>query len=425
MAEEEIAFPLAARNGWTKRRAVFLSVSSLLALALLVAVREVLLPFLLGLVIAYVLTPLVQFGETRLRMPRSLSIIVVYVVVVGTISLTVAGIAPRIYEESVAFVRDVPSLTHRVAEEQGPRIERWLNAYQPKDLPTQGEAQPHSFTIHEVEGGLAVQLGEGLHIVEQEKGHWRVMAGDGGELKNLKVSQLVDQGITKFIRYVRLNALQFLKLGQSIITSASRFVLLSFMTLMVAGYVMHTRESIVSFFRSLIPQVHRAGFNFLLKRVDRGLSGVVRGQLLICLVNGVLSAVGFALLGLKYWPVLALLAAVMSIIPIFGSILSTVPAVLIGLTQDPWTALWVLVWILAIHQVEANFLNPKIIGSAAKIHPVLVVFALLVGEHYFGLWGALLAVPTLSVTQSIFNHFRYNLPDAQTDSLRVPEVAVD
>ena len=70
---------------------------------------------------------------------------------------------------------------------------------------------------------------------------------------------------------------------------------------------------------------------------------MVRGQLLICLVNGVLSAIGFSLFGLKYWPILALVAGIMSIVPIFGSILSTVPAVIIGLTQGPSTALCVLV----------------------------------------------------------------------------------
>jgi predicted PurR-regulated permease PerM len=80
-------------------------------------------------------------------------------------------------------------------------------------------------------------------------------------------------------------------------------------------------------------------------------------------------------------------------------------------------------WIIGIHQVEANLLNPKIIGVAAKLHPVLVVFSLLVGEHYFGLWGALLAVPVLSTCQSVFNHFRFGLPDVEADSLRPPEIS--
>jgi predicted PurR-regulated permease PerM len=92
--------------------------------------------------------------------------------------------------------------------------------------------------------------------------------------------------------------------------------------------------------------------------------------------------------------------------------------VLIGLTQDFWIALWVLLWILMIHQVEANLLNPKIIGVAARLHPVLVVFSLIVGEHFFGLWGALLAVPVLSLTQSLFIHFRLEtMPDVPLDSV--------
>jgi predicted PurR-regulated permease PerM len=115
---------------------------------------------------------------------------------------------------------------------------------------------------------------------------------------------------------------------------------------------------------------------------------------------------------------MALIAGIMSIIPIFGSILSSIPAVLIGLTQSFFTAFWVLIWILLIHQIEANLLNPKIIGVAARLHPVLVVFVLIVGEHFFGLWGALLAVPTLSLTHSLFNHFRLeSMPDVPPDSV--------
>jgi len=145
---------------------------------------------------------------------------------------------------------------------------------------------------------------------------------------------------------------------------------------------------------------------------------VVRGQLVIMVVNGLLSAFGFWLFGLKYWPILALVAGLMSIVPIFGSILSSVPIVMVALAQSFWTALWVLLWIIGIHQVEANLLNPKIIGAAAKLHPVLVIFALLVGEHRYGVFGALLAVPVMSLVQSLFHHFRFEaLPDAVPDSV--------
>jgi predicted PurR-regulated permease PerM len=134
---------------------------------------------------------------------------------------------------------------------------------------------------------------------------------------------------------------------------------------------------------------------------------VVRGQLLICAINGVLSAVGFAFIGLKYWPVMALLAGVFSLVPIFGSIASSIPAVAVGLTQSLPTAAMALGWILGVHQLEAHVLNPKIMGDTAKIHPVLVIFSLLVGEHFFHAAGALLAVPTMSIVQSVFLQFSH------------------
>ena len=152
--------------------------------------------------------------------------------------------------------------------------------------------------------------------------------------------------------------------------------------------------------------------------MDEGLSGVVRGQLVICGINGVLSAIGFAIVGLKYWPVMALVAAVFSLIPIFGSIASAVPAVAVGLTQGLGTAVFVLAWIVGIHQLEANFLNPKIMGDAAKIHPVLVIFALLVGEHFFHVVGALLAVPVMSIAQTCSCTYARRPTSPKSTSLR-------
>ncbi len=412
-------------GGWTRSRIIFLLVSGVLLVALCIAVREVLLPFVLGLTIAYVLMPLVVVGEQRLRLPRAVSIVGVYFFVFGSLFLAAWGLGPRVYQETVRVARDVPGLVRGAAERHGPQIEAWVKAYRegPAQKPKVRENKPAISIRAAADGSDVVTIGSGLNIVEEAPGHWRVGARDEKAAAAFQVSELVDQGIEHFVRYVELNALVVLQLGRDIISGVVRSIFLTFMILMVGGYIMYTRENILAFFRSLVPPRHRPGWQHLLSRVDRGLSGVVRGQLMICIVNGVLSAIGFWIFGLKYWPILALLAAALSIIPIFGAILSSVPAVFVGLTQDVFTAVWVLVWILGIHQVEANLLNPKIIGVSAKIHPVLVVFSLLVGEHYFGLWGALFAVPVLSLTQSIFNHFRFTtLEDAGPDSMGVREL---
>jgi predicted PurR-regulated permease PerM len=97
----------------------------------------------------------------------------------------------------------------------------------------------------------------------------------------------------------------------------------------------------------------------------------------------------------------------MSLIPIFGSILSSVPIVIVALVSgdegiDVFRGIAMTLWIIGIHFIEANLLNPKIIGTAAKIHPVLVIFSLFLGEHAFGLVGALLAVPVLSAVSVMF-----------------------
>ena len=175
-----------------------------------------------------------------------------------------------------------------------------------------------------------------------------------------------------------------------------------FITLMVAAFIASDVPRFVAFFYSLIPLPHRPRAERLLFTLNEGLAGVIRGQVLICFVNGILTGVGLAMLGVKFSVLLAFIAGVLSLIPIFGTIISTIPAVAVGLTNGFMTALLVLAWILVIHFVEANLLNPKILGDSAKIHPVVIVFALLAGEHGFGLIGALLAVPTASIVQSLF-----------------------
>ena len=255
------------------------------------------------------------------------------------------------------------------------------------------------------DGSYAVDVGSGVEVLPSHSGY---ILREAKELRGgpFNLNRAVGDAFGKTMAYVRHNALELARIGRDVVTALGRAIFIFFVTLMLAAYLMLTREKILTFFASLVRPSDRADLSRLLARVNGGLSGVVRGQLVICGINGVLSAIGFALVGLKFWPVLAVLSTVMSLIPIFGSIASAIPAVALGLTQSPGTAVFVLAWIVGIHQLEANVLNPKIMGDAAKIHPVLVMFSLLVGEHLFHLVGALLAVPAMSIVQSLFLHFR-------------------
>jgi predicted PurR-regulated permease PerM len=394
-------------SGQRWRRPLFLSLSAIVAVAVIIAARDVMLPFILALVIAYVLTPLVALVE-RWRVPRGGAIVIVYIVVLGSLGLVIRLGAPRVGQELSGLRREIPAMVARFRDDWLPAIQDKLRALGVAPPPPQEKAQelPPVLVKPQPDGSTAIEIGSGLEIGPDHHGGYVIRGAHEEKEETFDFNRFVSDVVGKSFAYAQHNALEIARIGRDIVAGVSRAIFIFGITLMLAAYTMLTRERILRFFMFLVRPSARLDFMHLLGRIDRGLSGVVRGQLIICLVNGVLSAIGFAIVGLKYWPVLAVVATIFSLIPIFGSIASAIPAVALGLTQSFGTAAFVLAWIVGIHQLEANFLNPKIMGDAAKIHPVLVIFSLLVGEHFFQIAGALLAVPCMSIAQSFFLHFR-------------------
>ena len=146
-----------------------------------------------------------------------------------------------------------------------------------------------------------------------------------------------------------------------------------FLVLMVAAFILIDLDRIQGFLRSLVPERYQGDYDRIYVGIDRGLSGVIRGQLLICLINGIFTYIGLLVFHVKYPLLLAGIAATMSLIPIFGSILSSVPIVAVALISsgnfDLRKGVFVLAWIIGIHLVEANFLNPKIMGERGQDSP--------------------------------------------------------
>jgi predicted PurR-regulated permease PerM len=408
-----------------RARVVFLSLWAAATVVVLLAAREILLPFILALVVAYVLAPAVGIVENW-KVPRWAAVILVYVVTIGGTYASLAAMAPRLGSEMRGLLRELPAIAATIRDEHVPAVRKWLSELTGVPQPPP-PGPPASSTgalriFPQKDGSYEVTFGAGVELRQMAEGRWRLDQVPVAEAGPFEPGKFMSDALSKSITYVQRNTMDVIRLGRSILAAVSRAVFVFFMTLMLGAYIMITRERIIGFFRSLVFPDARRSYDSLLARVDRGLSGVVRGQLLICVVNGVLSAIGFWLFDLKYWPILAIVASVMSVIPIFGSILSSIPIVAIALTQSLGTALEVLAWIVGIHQIEANILNPKIIGDQAHIHPVLVIFSLLVGEHFFGLPGALLAVPVLSIAQCLFLHFRSITfgDDAPADSFVPP-----
>ena len=322
--------------------------------------RQVLLPFGLAVLIAFIIEPAVEYLSTRRvrrhRVPRIVAILGIYVVVGVVIYIFAAMALPQIGHEVAKIGAEGTEIVSRIQ-------------------------------------GLVLA---GLDHVE------KLAASYGLPLERQEIEAFIRQNLEDLRASLAGSASKLFVFGRDVVTVAFSGVFGLFLVLMITAFLSMDRHRIATFAKSLVPPEHLWSYNSILGGIGVGLGGVVRGQVVICLTNGVLTFLGLWLLGVKFPIVLAILAATFSLIPIFGSIISTMPIVAVALTQSFAQALFALLWIIGIHLLEANILNPKIMGDATKIHPVIVVFVLVVGEQTSGLIGALFAVPVAAVVLTLF-----------------------
>ncbi len=411
--------------GSYRRRRYFLLGFFFLIAVTVVVFREVLLPFALAIIIAYVLSPTIAAGE-RLTIagrhaPRWAVVLFAYLILLSVLSGVVALAVPTLTGEINKLSREAPGAVRVVKNRWLPSISRWMQDLaapylespdQPESerVPSGSGSKQESNAIRVVSdytGSYEVILPpRGLLVTPDGERGFRIRAANDRPQTREKITADINEIIARTLENTESSAVGLLQTARKIVQALTSGIFTFFLTLMISAYLLITSEGIYNFFRCLYAPARRKDFDDLVARIDRGLAGVVRGQLIICAVNGVLTGVGLYFLNVRYWLFLSIVAAVMSIVPIFGAILSSIPAVLVALSDGIVLALLVLGWIVIIHQIEANLLNPKIMGDAAKVHPVLVIFALLAGAHLSGVIGALLAVPVLSILQSFFYFLR-------------------
>ena len=170
--------------------------------------------------------------------------------------------------------------------------------------------------------------------------------------------------------------------------------LIYFITAMVLTfYALLEKNSFDSIFLSLFPVNYKEKISGIFSKIGAKMGSWLRGQLLLCLIIAVLDFIVLMIVGVPYALVLAVLAGILEIIPNIGPVLGAVPAILIGLTISPWTAVVIAICFFGIQQLENHILVPKIMGKAVGLSPVIVIIALLIGGKLLGIGGAILAVP--------------------------------
>ena len=316
---------------------------------MLIVFRAVVLPFVLGIAVAYVLAPVVASLTAapagRWRLPRWLAIVVVYLGLLTALGVFFTLFLPRLSSDFARLFREAPTFLQRVKKQYVPRADAWLDANFPRDdeassgappptVEEQAEPRPErKIRVTEVKPGQYEISLEGLQLEVDPTGRGRYVVGPRSDAdeKHTRLTEVLTQAARAGENELR----GIIALGQRFIGVIIKGFAWFILTFMVAAYLLIDVDRVMGFLRSLVPPQHRHTLDELLREIDRGLSGIIRGQLIICVVNALLTTVGLLLFRVKYAVLLGMLAGVFSFIPVFGSILSSVPIVAVALTSGP------------------------------------------------------------------------------------------
>ncbi len=183
-----------------------------------------------------------------------------------------------------------------------------------------------------------------------------------------------------------------------------------FVALVVSIYILNSRTEILTFFRRLAGSIfNKKAYQNLDKyfhRTNEIFFHFLSSQFLDAIVVGILTSIAMSILKVKYAVLLGFMIGIFNLIPYIGAIIAVVIAgVITLLTGGLSQAIWMLIIVTILQQIDANIINPKIVGNSLKINPILVIFAVTIGGAYFGMIGMFLAVPVIAIVKVLIEDF--------------------
>ena len=318
--------------------------------------------FVMGVIVAFILSPLVERLH-RAHVPKPLAILIVYAAVLGVAVLLGYLLLNPLVDQITKLTTELPkrlkdaSLPPKLKE-----FNDWLNA---------------QLAAHNIKG------------VDIQSKATDYVTNFAQNLGNLVVTNLYNVVLTSF-----------------------SFIINSVLVLVIAFYLLMDGQTLKNRLYTLVPDAQLSRVEFVDETINKVLGGYLRGQLLMGLTIGTMAGAGTAILGVDYPVLIGVLAGILELVPMLGPWLASMPALLIAaFSSHPWPLiLWVGLYFLIIQQLESNVIGPRITGRAVGLHPLAALMALLVGIELDGILGALFAVPVAAIlfvlATAIYRHFR-------------------
>jgi predicted PurR-regulated permease PerM len=345
---------------WVQMVMLPLGILGLYALAR--AAGTILLVLIVAAIVALMLAPLVRMLERR--MPRGLAIAIVYLGFFVFVAAVGFLLAKPVASQVTTFEHNIPSIA-RDANRQLANFQSWLDSH-----------------------------GINVHIERQ------------GQTALDTIQKYVSKRSSTIVSFSR-------DLLSTIVTVSFDLVLI----LVLSIYLLLYGKQIGELARRIMPPGDGTPSDDYPLLVQHAVSGYVRGQLLFSLIMGASAAISLTILGLvgifpagkTYGAFFGAFYGLMEFIPYIGPIIGPIPAILVGLFQNPISAVWLILLFVALQQLEGHVVAPQVFGISLRINPILIILSLLIGFKIYGIVGALVALPVAAVIRQTVVYLRAHL----------------
>ena len=347
------------RSLWMKwRLAGLVTVGILVALFVLYLARGALFPIILSLIVAELLFPMVSFMEGLLpghkrfpRVARLFTIATIYITFLALVAAFLYLTIQPIFREAQEFIQTAP----QIYEQAKATIETWLEEFE-RQVPEEVKAQLEE-SLRSASGAISEAA---LTLLT------RTLSGITGT-----VSLVIGLVIVPFLLF----------------------------------YMLKDKEELVGGMYSILPENVSRHTHNVLTLIHGVVGSYIRAQLISATIVGALVFLGLISLDISFALTLGLLAGLLGLIPIIGAYIGAVPGLLVALATDPSKLVWVALLYIVVQIIENNIVQPRIQGSALRLHPIFIMGTLLIASEIAGLWGVLVGAPLVAVARDIFAYF--------------------
>ncbi|ENL3544124.1 AI-2E family transporter [Listeria monocytogenes] len=317
---------------------------------LMVILKTVAAPIILAGISYYLFNPIIDWLEKH-KWKRSWAIALLYLVIIGLLILLFSFVIPAVKDQIVSLFKSFPGYWDQITQ----KFDEFSRS----------------------------------SLFDQIKDKLNTNMSDIMKTLSTKGTSVINSAISSI---------------GSIVGTVTEVVLAIVTTPLVLFYLLKDGKKLPDFLLKMLPVNGRAHTRQVLGEANHKISSYIRGQIIVSLCIGILLFIGYLIIGLPYALTLAIIAACTSIVPYLGPAIAITPAIIIAIVTSPWLLIKLIIVWCVVQLLEGKFISPQVMGKTLKVHPITILFVILVAGNLFGVLGVIFAVPGYAVLKVIVTH---------------------